>query len=158
MKLEIKKPTLKPLSEKKEEKSESPKEKKEESKGLCKSTFLYMEPKKDIKDFAQCSSCRMFIKDKNLCSLHGDKVKILPTDSCGFYIYGIAPDDEDDHVEASVTPEESGLVHEQVRCENCIYLQDDGDHFDCLLFKLLNIEDHTIKKLGCCNGFKSKKE
>lgn len=115
--------------------------------------FLYLEPKKDIENFAQCSTCVSFMPDKQRCSFFGSNDKVLATASCGLYVQGKPSNDQ--KFLNSVTPAEAGYVNEAVRCENCKY---GGD--DCILFEKLNESlptifkiDTKIKKKGCCNAW-----
>ena len=111
--------------------------------------FVYLEPKGSPEDFAQCRSCKMFVESHMVCSLHGMKVKVHEGMSCNEYAFGKADDTELPHVSAAFTPEESGLVDREVRCENCEFFESEDN--DCFLFKLLNI-DHKVNKHGCCNA------
>jgi hypothetical protein len=116
--------------------------------------FLYLDPRPPKEDFAQCSTCRMFLPEQGLCSLHGKDVEIKPTMSCGFYTPGGPADESElEHVSKAVTPEESGLVDREVRCENCISF----DKGKCKLFEMLNQNpnwncDPNVDKHGCCNA------
>ena len=138
--------------------------------------FLYLEPASKIREFAQCGSCCMYVsgsevgKKTDRCVLHGSKVEISGSMSCGLYVPG-KPTSEDlaAHAEelrsgrkASVTPDESGLVDRKVRCENCYYF-DSGDG-DCELFEALNKQnprlfelEETVEPGACCNA-QTKKE
>ncbi len=148
----------------KEEQQDEPKDEEkedmeeEESKGLCKSVFLYMEPRKgdDEKTFASCAGCRMFLKKQQLCSLHGPDLKVDEDDSCGLFVRGKAPSDEIDHLEASVTVEESGFMEGPVQCQNCHYYYSEKDGADCLLFRMLGIKDYKVPPHACCNAFSPK--
>lgn len=123
--------------------------------------FLYLEPKDDDPDFAQCEDCKMFLAEHGLCSLHGKDIKIKPTMSCGFFVPGGPADESEmEHVSTAVTPQESGLVDRQVRCENCVSF--DG-HGICKLYQMLNRSDSTnwslnvaVKPQGCCNSQRPK--
>ena len=143
-----------------EEDDEEEEDEEEECSGLKKSDFLYMEPRPgdDKRTFASCGGCRMFLSKLGLCSLHGKDVKIGPGDSCGLFVRGKAPDSEVDHIEASVTKEESGFTEGPVQCQNCHYFWKEKDHNDCLLFKMLNMKDHHVPPNACCNAFSPKKE
>jgi hypothetical protein len=123
---------------------------------LQRDAFLYLEPKdkKDEKAFAQCGTCSMFVT-KGLCTILGPDVPIKASDSCGLYVEGEPL--QDGKTVASVTPEEAGLVHRQVRCENCLYF--DTDDSTCELFEKLNAEmpdcwtlDVDVSANGCCNA------
>jgi len=123
---------------------------------INRSAFLYLDPRPLKEAFAQCSTCKMFLKDHGLCSLHGKDVKITGGMSCGLYVPGgPAEESELEHVSKAVTPEESGLVDRQVRCENCTFLKGDS----CGLFQQLNDKFPTmfslktgVDKHGCCNA------
>src|SRR5581483_1723960 len=84
--------------------------------------FLYLAPARGGDEFAQCETCHLYNGGKKLCSLMGD-TKVLPSDSCGFYVPGEPSDDIE--VFALVSPAEAGLVHREVRCENCEYFKSD---------------------------------
>jgi len=123
---------------------------------IDRSAFLYLDPKGNKDTFAQCSTCLLWCGEaKQLCAIHGDKVRVRGTASCGFYIHG-SPRPEQT-VAKIVTPAESGLVDRKVRCENCQYF--DTDDSDCDLFKELNEEfpelfylEEKVDKHGCCNA------
>lgn len=138
--------------------NEATEEAKKESKGLCKSVFLYMEPAPtDNKEtFASCAGCRMFLKKQQLCSLHGPDLKVDRDDSCGLFVRGKAPIDEIDHLETSVKPEESGFTEGPVQCQNCHYYWPEKDGGDCLLFRMLGIENYKVPPHACCNAFSPK--
>ena len=124
---------------------------------MDRATFLYLQPKKKTHNFAQCATCKMFLQKEHLCSLHGKNVRIDATMSCGLYVPGgPAEDSEIEHVQANVTPKESGLVDRKVRCEHCEYYEA-GDN-DCLLFRMLNISDYKVDPDGCCNAQEPKDE
>lgn len=118
---------------------------------MDKATFLYIGPKAGSQT-GQCSSCKMFLKEHGLCSLHGPKVKITGDMSCGLWVMGgPAEESEMEHVSVAVTPAESGLIKAQVRCINCEYFKKSEN--ECLLFEILGIEDHTVEANGCCNAW-----
>jgi hypothetical protein len=119
---------------------------------LDRSVFLYMSPKKDVENFAQCSTCVNFLPKKQKCAYFGNK-KIKSTGSCGLYVYGV-PDDTQD-IFSSITPEDAGYVDRKVRCENCFF----ANNGICRLFRSLNQKypntfnlDINIEKKGCCNA------
>jgi len=112
--------------------------------------FLYLEGDDNDHDFAQCGTCYLFVPEDERCAIHGN-LRITADDSCGFYIEG-APSFDD--TEKLVTPEESGLVHRETRCENCAY----GGP-TCKLYEMLNRElPHVfeltteISPTSCCNA------
>src|ERR1044071_3959086 len=98
------------FEKKKEDAPETPK--------LKRDTFLYMEPKEPKDEFAQCSTCRMYLPGKQRCAILGPSLNVPPEASCGLYVHGEPSDDQD--AEKIVTTEEAGFVKRQVRCENCI--------------------------------------
>ncbi len=140
--------------------------------------FLYFDPSpKSPKDkFAQCGTCRMFVPDEymgkkddmDLCIAHGSNVKVGETFSCGLYAgWPKGPPNPEvikSHAEelkkgipGSVTPDESGLVDRQVRCENCLFYKKDGSI--CNLYDMLNRQmqkywdlDIKVDPYGCCNA------
>jgi hypothetical protein len=115
--------------------------------------FLYLAPREPKDEFAQCSTCRMFLPDKERCAILGPSVHVPAEASCGFYIHGEPNDDQD--CEVVVKPTEAGLVRREVRCENCASF-DDGK---CKLYETLNeIKpeifdlDENVDSGACCNG------
>ena len=121
------------------------------------STFLYLDSKGTPNDFAQCRSCKMWLEKHNICSLHGKDVKITGDMSCGLYSFGgPAPESEMEHVTKAVTPEQSGLVKAEVRCENCKWF--DADESECRLFCMLNISPDKVNPKGCCNAWESEEK
>src|SRR5262245_34472356 len=116
--------------------------------------FLYLDPVRPLGSFAQCNTCRDWVTGDRRCYIHGRKVTVPGTASCGFYVHGpVRP--AGTSVYAWVTPEESGLVNREVRCENCKYLEEENV---CGLFRKLNTWHHemfeleeTVDKHGCCN-------
>jgi hypothetical protein len=122
---------------------------------INRAAFLYLDPVRPLGSFAQCSTCRDWVTGDRRCFIHGRKVTVPGTASCGFYVHGpVRP--AGTSVYAWVTPEESGLVNRQVRCENCKYM-DGATH--CGFFAKLNNElpevfdlDETIDAHGCCNA------
>lgn len=139
---------------------------------ITRDAFLYMNSKANSPkdEFAQCSTCRMFVPtyEGGSCILHGSKVRVDDDDSCGLYApwpYGTPnPKVVEDHCKelakdlpGSVSPEESGLVSREVRCQNCEYFEEDTYH--CHLYHILNHTfpevfnlDHTVEPYGCCNA------
>lgn len=112
--------------------------------------FLYLEPKKgQEKDFAQCKTCMMWTGPRGkTCTIHGSHVHISAGHSCGLYVAGPNHADMIGKEMTAVSAEESGLVKEQVRCENCKNL----DGTTCLAFKKLDLDDE-VKPKACCNGW-----
>ncbi len=136
--------------------------------------FIYLPPGTRGDDNAQCQTCRMWVPDAytrfghDVCILHGRDVKTPARASCG--LYANWPEDRVDqtvvqtHAQEmrakntkSVTPEQSGLVDREVRCENCFYFEEDEgdcDLYEQLNRKLPNVYDLDIKveEDGCCNA------
>jgi hypothetical protein len=114
------------------------------------SVFLYLGPEHGDK---QCGSCMMWVRSDR-CTIHG-KVRVTASMSCGYYLNG-APSAKAVN-EAVVTPDESGLVDREVRCENCRW--GGPKVYECGLFELLNSRlgstfkiDTKIDPKGCCNA------
>jgi len=123
--------------------------------------FLYLDPKAPNNTFAQCGTCMMFTG--KTCTIHGKNVKITGDMSCGLYVHGKPMPEEQGHEMKSVTPKESGLVNEPVRCENCVSF--DARESECELYEHLNEHedsqfdlDKSVKAKGCCNAFRGKKK
>ncbi len=131
--------------------------------------FLYFDPhaNSDEEEFAQCSTCRMFVPGDR-CIVHGSKVKVEATGSCGLYaiwpkgkanpiVIGDHRAELDKGIPGSVTTKESGYVNRKVRCDNCEFF--DGEESDCELYENLNKTlpqlfdlDVNVKEDGCCNA------
>jgi len=116
--------------------------------------FLYLEPKTPMDDFAQCSTCELFLPGKERCGIFGPNDKVVANASCGLYIQG-QPHDEQP-IQDIVTPDEAGYVLGQVRCENCSWFENNG----CNLFKMLDEKmpdvfdlGDKVKAKGCCNAW-----
>jgi hypothetical protein len=122
---------------------------------VTRNAFLYLEPKGNDPDFAQCADCKMFLDKLGICSLHGKDLHIKPTMSCGFFVPGgPAEESELEHVTKAFTPEESGLVDREVRCENCKFMESPKT---CGLYVKLNKLPEfslnvTVKPRACCNA------
>lgn len=125
---------------------------------ITRATFLYFDPKTPKDEFAQCGTCVHFLEDQGRCELHGADVEVDDDDSCGLYVHGEA--EEGEKPEGLVTPEESGLVSREVRCENCMFFDPDSEareHCDLytqlnrILPKLFDL-DRYVKAQGCCNA------
>jgi hypothetical protein len=121
---------------------------------IDRSAFAYI-PAKEGNATGQCKSCPLWVSDENLCIIHGPKVEVRGGDSCVFYLPGKptpgAPTDK------IVTPQESGLVSRQVRCENCRF--EHSSATVCGLYETLNHLmpetfhlDAEIEPQGCCNA------
>jgi hypothetical protein len=137
---------------------------------VSRDAFIYLEPKHDKYDFAQCGPCRMWTGEDGRCIIHGSKIKIAYYDSCGYMAEWATPDGKpnkkvvEDHtvelhkgIPGSVTPEESGLVSRRVQCHRCRFANAMVDR--CMLYEKLNKEfpdifdlDPKIKRHACCNA------
>lgn len=124
---------------------------------ITRATYLYMDPKAPKGQFAQCGTCAHFIEEKDRCELHGKDDDIDDDDSCGLYVRGPASTGEP---QGFVTPEQSGFVSREVRCENCMFFDPDSEpreHCDLysqlnrILPKLFDL-DRYVKAQGCCNA------
>lgn len=117
--------------------------------------FLYLDPRFAPKTrWAQCSTCRDWVTDDRKCVIHGPKITVRAGASCGLYVWGV-PHPAGTETRAKITPEESGLVLREVRCENCRWFEDD----QCGFFHMLNEElgdifdlDTKVDAHGCCNA------
>lgn len=123
---------------------------------LERDAFLYMDPRAPRKRFAQCSACRDWVAGDRRCVIHGPRVIVPGSASCGLYVWGV-PKPRGTETHARVTPEESGLVDRKVRCENCKWF--DADESQCGLYKMLNEKlpevfdlDTNVDAEGCCNA------
>lgn len=119
---------------------------------ITRAAFLYLSPKEPRNQFADCQTCRLYLRAIKRCAILPGPVQ--PEDSCGLYIHG-KPNDRQPMTPRVVTREEAGFVTGPVRCENCAY---GGDH--CRMFAALNATlpqmfdlDETIDPKGCCNGW-----
>ncbi len=125
---------------------------------ISRAAFLYLEPHKETKDFAQCGTCMMHTGKHKTCTIHGKDIEITKEMSCGFYIAGAPHEDMAGKEMPAVTPKESGLYDGKVRCENCTHAN--KQTLTCKLYSELNAElpqvfelDENIKAKGCCNAF-----
>jgi hypothetical protein len=121
------------------------------------SAFGYLEPKPntDIKDFANCKTCQLWIKDKKRCYWLSNTKEVDEDDSCIYYAPG-KPMPARVKPTSTFTPTEVGFYDGKVRCENCVSFSSGK----CKLFTLLNSLhptiwdlDATVNKHGCCNAF-----
>jgi hypothetical protein len=116
--------------------------------------FLYLEG--TVPDFAQCSSCYLFARDKGRCAILGPDFEVRPENTCGLYLEGAY---DGTPIRKLAEPGDVGFAREAVRCENCRY---GGKR--CKLYVQLNqahpaMFDLTeeIQLRGCCNAWISKK-
>lgn len=122
--------------------------------------FLYLEPQgQSTGKFAQCASCAMWTGDNGLtCTIHGKDVEVSGGMSCGLYVPGAPHTDMVGKEMEAVTPQESGLIDAETRCENCRHFEYQEN--ECELFDELNEShpdkfelDETVSPKGCCNAF-----
>jgi hypothetical protein len=123
---------------------------------ITRDAFGYQEDNRGNK---QCGQCIMWVPDKMRCTVHGEGEPVYHFSSCDYYIHG-EPQSGRKAVKL-LTPEESGLVHRQVRCENCWFLDRGGAEgsIHCDLFEKLNkirpqlfdLEE-AVEPGGCCNA------
>lgn len=123
------------------------------------SAFGYMAANPSIPDFAQCSSCQVWIKDRERCLWLGNDQPVLKGDSCILYVQG-DPIDGDVDALGSLTEDEVGFFRGDVRCENCVSASDDARH--CFLYEKLNeafpdlfLLNEVVEPKACCNAFAS---
>jgi hypothetical protein len=114
------------------------------------SVFLYEDPRPPVDQFAQCATC-VFFQNPG-CLAIGSK-DVQAGDSCGLYCHG-RPGSEHP-AKPFATPQEAGLVHRPVRCENCAYFEKPRT---CGEYVRLNRAqpdvfdlDATVHPKGCCN-------
>ena len=120
--------------------------------------FIYLEPQaksgENHDQFAQCSTCQLFMPGKKRCGIFGKDDLVVANASCGLYIQGKPHDDQP--IQGLVTPEQAGYVKGQVRCENCSWYHDKK----CELFQNLDEKmpdtfklDTEVDPKGCCNAW-----
>ena len=120
--------------------------------------FIYLEPEdnsgENYSQFAQCGTCVLFMPGKKRCGLYGPDDKVVANASCGLYINGMPHDDQP--FLAAATPENSGYVLGQVRCENCSWYKKGA----CELFEKLDQQlpdtfelGSAVDAKGCCNAW-----
>lgn len=123
---------------------------------LDRSAFLYYEQIVEIEQFAQCSTCSLFIPGRERCAIFGKDDVVKANASCGSYVQGKPSDKQEPRGVA--TPESAGYVAGQVRCENCLWYNEEPG--TCGLFEDLNkampdawdLEEKVLAK-ACCNGW-----
>jgi hypothetical protein len=116
--------------------------------------FLYIGPEQGGAT-GQCRSCYLWIESRDRCLIHAADKEIKGGASCGLYIQG-SPRRSGEPL-GLVTPEQSGLVRRQVRCENCRFAKNGATV--CGMYVTLNNEvpelfelDERIEPQGCCNS------
>jgi hypothetical protein len=116
------------------------------------SVFLYLDPKPGAD--SQCGTCYLWIKGDR-CWIHGPRVKVTASMACCFYLKGKPLPTTVSPPAAMVTPEESGLVDREVRCENCRHYDDRRCRFFALLNSRLSALFHLatdVDPRGCCTA------
>jgi hypothetical protein len=120
---------------------------------VSRDAFLYLDPKHPRDEFAQCGTCSEFMSNKGWCAILDTGV--YTDSSCGFYLHGTPTDEQ--NPKKLVSAKEAGLVHRQVRCENCKFFVSKTSI--CSLFVRLNNEfgnifdlDTKVSPKGCCNA------
>ena len=143
---------------------------------ITRDAFIYLDPVSNApkQKFAQCAECRLWVPGfkSGGCVIHGSAVTVKATMSCAFFVTW--PTGKPDPGTASaqlaelkktippaVTPQQSGLVDRQVRCENCAHF--DAKRSICFLFEKLNkvlpeifALKPQVNAYGCCNAQESK--
>ncbi|MCP4900228.1 MAG: hypothetical protein GY906_24920 [bacterium] len=126
---------------------------------ITRDSFLYMDPRNNKDNFAQCGSCMMWTSNKGpnamRCHVIGKNTVVTAGMSCGLYVPGTPK--PDGGVMPLVSPKEAGLVSRSVRCENCKWYVPKDSH--CHLFMVLNkakpkmfdLKEGVMAK-GCCNA------
>jgi hypothetical protein len=105
---------------------------------------------------SQCGTCFLWIRSQK-CYIHRPSDKITKEMACVYYLQG-PPMSPAAKPASIVTPEESGLVDRQVRCENCKWYDD----HHCKFFEELNNLhgglagefklDTRVDPRGCCTA------
>lgn len=115
--------------------------------------FLYMAPRGDISNFAQCATCCLFMPAKERCAIHRPHTLVRPDSSCALYVHG-APNNNQPF-KAGLSGKETGLVHAKVQCHRCEY-----GGSKCQLYVTLNklapekfALEENIERHACCNAF-----
>ena len=123
------------------------------------SAFIYLKPKGDKNQFAQCSTCVAFLPKKQRCAWFSKNDKVIAEASCSLYVNGTPNDDQD--IINSVKPKDAGYVVGKVRCENCYHVKGSN----CSLYQKLNETlpelfdlDEKIEDKACCNAWQEYKE
>lgn len=131
---------------------------KESKKGIRRrDAFGYMEPKGNEPNYAQCGTCRLWIKPTKRCFWYTDDKVVVAEASCILYVQGDPITTETKPIGA-VTPEETGFINGKVRCENCDAFN--AEESGCGVYYRMNEElpnvfdlDTKVNKKGCCNAF-----
>ena len=127
----------------------------EQKQKLKRDAFLYMDPKGEKDEFAQCSSCRAFTGKSCVKFPKGNTVEA--GGSCGLYEKGEGDPSMVGKELGSANKREAGYVVRKVRCENCSFFHEEKGH--CELFEHLTKQfpnvfdlDDKVDKHGCCNA------
>lgn len=121
-------------------------------KKITRDSFIYLEPKKEKENFAQCATCKLWTG--KTCLILG-KTKVTGEMSCCYYIPGTPSKGSIGKEQSLLTPKEAGLVNRKVRCENCRSFKNGI----CMLYQKLNQSNadifdlnEKVNKYGCCNA------
>lgn len=121
--------------------------------------FIYLKPKGNKDEFAQCSTCIAFLPERQRCAWFGKDDKVVAKGSCNLYVHGKPNNDQ--KIINAVTPKEAAYVEAEVRCENCQHIEGTT----CLLFQKLNQElpeffdlDSKVEDKACCNAWQKYEE
>ncbi|MDE2103513.1 MAG: hypothetical protein KGL39_40105, partial [Patescibacteria group bacterium] len=124
---------------------------------LTRDALGYVEPLpgQDTADFAQCASCRMWTG--RTCLNFGPKDRVRALGSCDNYVFGDPRPEMRGQESEGTTPEQAGYVERPVRCQNCLYAEDEArkcglyDRLNSALPELYNL-DVKVGPHACCNN------
>jgi hypothetical protein len=125
------------------------------------SAFLYMEPKPDTPDHAQCATCEKFLRANGKCHHLQANDDVDGDDTCGMYAQGEPNDDPEATPTGQYTKETLGFFDGRVQCQRCnVYDDRDKLNIHCDLYVQLNRMfprlwklDEKVKPRGCCNAW-----
>jgi hypothetical protein len=123
------------------------------------SAFLYMEPRPDTPEHAQCGTCANFNDQRDRCRWFSEKDEVDADDTCGLYAQG--KPSADIKPTGQYRPEEVGFFEGAVQCHRCdMYDDRDKKRIHCDLYVQLTRMfprlwklDEKIKPRGCCNAW-----
>lgn len=122
---------------------------------VTRAAFIYMDPKGDENNFAECGTCVQWGENER-CKLFGPNDKVKSSWTCGLYAHG-KPQKKVIPLK-SVSPREAGLVKKSPRCENCYSF--DAKENKCSLYQSLNEKlpelfqlNTSVHPKGCCNAW-----
>lgn len=120
---------------------------------------LYRNPNPDGTRM-RCARCIMFVSGENRCVIHSRDVEVLPTDVCGYFVFGEPMKKWMDHPGMQpVMPELSGLrdAGSGVSCGNCRYFQpQNAEQGLCLaVAKEDRMPPQPVAALGWCARYES---